>query len=155
MSTESNPAAGERATGAEAETIQVLEFALNDETYCVDIEYVAEIVDRTELTSVPNAPRAVEGVMDLRGRTTAIVNPKTLLGLAPGAESKRIIIFNGDTVDGGATGWVVDEVFQVFRVSLDEVEDPPFADDGSIRGVVRRDGELVIWVDPETTSTGY
>ncbi|MFC7228250.1 chemotaxis protein CheW [Salinirubellus salinus] len=137
----------------EGETVQVLEFALNDETYCVDIEYVAEIVDRTELTNVPNAPHAVEGVMDLRGRTTAIVNPKTLLGLADAAESKRIVIFNSDTVDDGATGWVVDEVFQVVRVTPGDVEAPPF-DDDSIRGVVRREEELVIWVDPEAASAG-
>jgi purine-binding chemotaxis protein CheW len=137
----------------EGETVQVLEFALNDETYCVDIEYVAEIVDRTELTNVPNAPRAVEGVMDLRGRTTAIVNPKKLLGLADAAESKRIVIFNSDTVDDGATGWVVDEVFQVVRVAPGDVETPPF-DDDSIRGVVRREEDLVIWVDPEAASAG-
>lgn len=151
MSTEVDTTAADGAP--EGETVQVLEFALNDETYCVDIEYVAEIVDRTELTNVPNAPRAVEGVMDLRGRTTAIVNPKKLLGLAETAESKRIVIFNSDTVDEGATGWVVDEVFQVVRVAPGDVEAPPF-DDESIRGVVRREDGLVIWVDPEAASAG-
>lgn len=48
-----------------ATTGQVLEFQLGSETYCVSIDYVTEIVDIGELTSVPNAPPHVRGVYDL------------------------------------------------------------------------------------------
>lgn len=130
--------------------IQVLEFKLGEETYCVDIEYVSEIVDRGSLTAVPNAPDYVDGVMDLRGRTTSIVNPKALLNLDTGeGESKRIVIFDSSKFeDDAAVGWLVDEVYQVVRVTMDEIEEPPLEKDDSIEGVIKRDGELVIWISP-------
>ena len=152
--THAGPADG-GAVSAEAdangrEEVQVLEFKLGTETYCVDIDYVSEIVDKGSLTEVPNAPHYVDGVMDLRGRTTSIVNPKSLLNVAGGGgESKRIVIFDPGTFgDDAAIGWVVDEVYQVFRVPLDDVEEPPMDNDDAIRGIVKRDGELIIWISP-------
>ncbi|WP_410764977.1 chemotaxis protein CheW [Haloferax sp. DFSO60] len=132
-----------------AAEVQVLEFQLGSETYCVDIEYVSEIVDKGQLTTVPNAPSYVEGVMDLRGRTTSIINPKSLLNIDEAGESKRIVIFDpGKFEDEAATGWLVDEVYQVVRVSMNDVEEPPLEKDDAIEGVIKRDGELVIWISP-------
>ncbi len=129
--------------------VQVLEFELGSETYCVDIDYVSEIVDKGSLTPVPNAPHYVDGVMDLRGRTTSIVNPKALLNVGAGSESKRIIIFDPGTFDDdAAVGWVVDEVYQVIRVSLNDVEAPPLEHDRSIEGVIKSDDGLIVWISP-------
>ncbi|WP_018256404.1 chemotaxis protein CheW [Halomicrobium katesii] len=129
---------------------QVLEFELGEETYCVSIDYVTEIVDVGDLTTVPNAPRHVEGVMDLRGRTTSIVNPKSVFGIGDGGAEQRIIVFDPEIIeDQSAAGWLVDEVDQVVQISDEQVDDSPAADsDGSIRGVVKRDDDFVIWVDP-------
>ena len=82
----STPTAADDADDT-ARTIQMLEFELGGETYCVDIGYVSEIVDRGSVTPVPNAPDFVEGVMDLRGRTTSIVDPKTLLNVGTESET--------------------------------------------------------------------
>lgn len=130
--------------------VQVLEFKLEDEVYCVDIAYISEIVDRTDLTTVPGGPPHVEGVIDLRGRTTTITNPKTALGIPATDAGKRIVIFNAERLaDGKATGWIVDEVYQVTRISMDDVDESPFADDETVQGVVKRDGQLLIWINPE------
>jgi len=130
-------------------TGQVLEFKLGAETYCVSIGYVTEIVDVGELTQVPNAPAHVEGVMDLRGRTTSIVDPKAVFGIHGDSDGKRIIVFDPEIVqDQGAAGWLVDEVHQVVQVTPEQIDRSPANDTGSIRGVVKRDDEFVIWVDP-------
>ncbi|MFC6863586.1 chemotaxis protein CheW [Halomicroarcula sp. GCM10025817] len=130
-------------------TGQVLEFKLGTETYSVSIDYVTEIVDVGELTKVPNAPSYVEGVMDLRGRTTSIVDPKAVFGLDDDGEGRRIIVFDPDIVqEQSAVGWLVDEVFQVVQVDPEQVDRSPGDDTGSIRGVVKRDDDFVIWVDP-------
>ncbi|WP_276273836.1 chemotaxis protein CheW [Haloarcula litorea] len=134
---------------AQSTTGQVLEFELGAETYCVSIDYVTEIVDVGDLTQVPNAPPYVEGVMDLRGRTTSIVDPKTIFGIDGDADGKRIIVFDPEIVQTqGAAGWLVDEVFQVVQITPDQVDRSPANDSGSIRGVVKRDDDFVIWVDP-------
>ncbi|AUV81569.1 chemotaxis protein CheW [Salinigranum rubrum] len=143
------PATPDHEESESATEIQVLEFKLGSETYCVDIDYVSEIVDKGSLTTVPNAPHYVDGVMDLRGRTTSIVNPKSLLNIREETEAKRIIIFDsGGFDDDAAIGWVVDEVYQVVRVSMNDVEKPPLDNDPSIEGIIKRDDELVIWISP-------
>ena len=131
-------------------TGQVLEFELGGETYCVSIDYVTEIVDVGELTAVPNSPRHVKGVMDLRGRTTAIIDPKIVFDIAEEGEQRRIIVFDPDIVaDQEAAGWLVDEVRQVRRVDPENVDPSPAGTDAkSIKGVIKRDDGFVIWVDP-------
>ena len=137
------------AEADDAREVQVLEFKLGSERYCVDIDYVSEIVDKGSLTRVPNAPHYVDGVMDLRGRTTSIINPKALLSINEQTESKRIVIFDpGKFEEGAAVGWVVDEVYQVIRVSMDDVEDSPLDDGGAIEGIIKREDGLIMWISP-------
>lgn len=136
-------------------TNQVLEFKLGAETYCVSIDYVTEIVDVGELTTVPNSPPHVEGVMDLRGRTTSIINPKTVFGIDGSGEEQRIIVFDPEITDSqGAAGWLVDEVYQVSQVDPANVDTPPSdKDSDSIEGIVKRDGGFIIWANPKAIRT--
>jgi len=130
---------------------QVLEFAVGEETYCVSIDYVTEIVDIGNVTTVPNAPPHIRGVMDLRGRTTSIVDPKVVFGIDDDGDEHRIIVFDPAIVDDqGAAAWAVDEVFQVVQVDKNDVDDSPSRDEEAIRGVFKRDDDFVIWVDPKS-----
>ena len=141
------------STGATDE--QVLEFAVGEETYCVSIDYVTEIVDIGNVTTVPNAPPHIRGVIDLRGRTTSIVDPKVVFGIDDDGDERRIIVFDPAIVDDqGAAGWAVDEVFQVVQVDTNDVDDSPSQDEEAIRGVFKRDGDFVIWVDPKSVHSG-
>ncbi|MDY6818067.1 MAG: chemotaxis protein CheW [Halobacteriales archaeon] len=128
---------------------EVLEFELGPETYCVDIEYVEEIVETGTLTEIPNSPSYVKGVMDLRGRTTTIIDPTTVLDLSHEASGDRIIIFDPEQMeDTGAVGWVVDGADRVVRVEEERIEDAAPTDDAAINGVIKHDDEFVIYVDP-------
>jgi purine-binding chemotaxis protein CheW len=133
-------------------TDQVLEFDLGEETYCVSIDYVTEIVDIDDVTSVPNSPPHVVGVMDLRGRTTSIIDPKVVFGIENGDDAQRIIVFDPDIVeDQSAAGWLVEEVNQVVQVDTADVDRSPAADDEAIHGVIKQGGnDFVIWVDPQS-----
>lgn len=125
--------------------IQVLEFALGSERYCVDISYIDEIVDVKDIVVVPNTPPQVEGVMDLRGETTKIINPKVVLDIEDDGEGKRIVVFESDDSDG-TIGWLVDEVFEVTRITSDSVDRTVARD--TVRGVVQRDHGFVVWANP-------
>lgn len=134
----------------------VLEFELGAETYCVSIDYVAEIVDVGEVTAVPNAPPSVRGVMDLRGRTTAIVDPTVVFDIDADAEPRRVVVFEPEVVaDGTPTGWLVDEVTHVVDVDHADLDDAPGSEAAAINGVLKRDGgEFAIWVDPGAVHAG-
>lgn len=135
---------------------QVLEFKLGEETYCVSIDHVTEIVDVGDLTSVPNSPPHVRGVMDLRGRTTSIVDPKAVFNVPGGGEERRIVVFDPEIVtDQGAAGWLVDEVYHVLQVDEADLDPSPGSDDDTVVGVLKQeDGDFVIWVDPEAVHAG-
>ena len=138
------------AIEADAEPTKVLEFGLGDGTYCLDIGVIDEIVDAGELTRIPNSPDHVEGVMDLRGRTTTIVDPKTLFGIDEAGRRGRIVVFDDDKVDeSGTVGWMVDEVFQVRDVVPDDVDAGTTADDAGVNGIVKSDERFVVWVTPD------
>lgn len=134
---------------------QVLEFRLDGEAYCVSIDCVTEIVDMGDLTPIPNAPEHVQGVMDLRGETTAIVDPKVRLDL-DGAVGSRIVIFDSAVFgDDRAVGWAVDSVREVARVDPESIDEPP-VDRDHVRSIIKREEGFVVWVDPgrmETTGS--
>jgi purine-binding chemotaxis protein CheW len=130
--------------------IQVLEFDLNDQRYCVEIEHVAEIVDEKALTSVPDSQPHVVGVMNLREQTTTIVDPKVVFGLDRPERDHRIIVF--DTETDGQTGWLVDALDQVSTFERSAVQ--PQEDADTIHGLVSRDDGFLLWVDPTVVTDG-
>ncbi|EMA01417.1 purine-binding chemotaxis protein CheW [Haloarcula vallismortis] len=133
------------------ELVRVLEFALGDEYYCLDIDYVEEIVKRETVTRVPNTEDYVEGVVDLRGQITTILNPKAMMDIDSDGTENLIVVFDaGVFEEQGAMGWIVDEVRQVVPVAESEVNTAP-VDGEYINGVVDRDGEdeFVIWIEPD------
>lgn len=139
-------------SSASTETnLQVLEFRLEDRNYCVDIAHIDEIVNKgDDLTPLPNSESHVEGLVDLRGTTTTIVNPKVLLNLEGEGDGSRVIVFT-QTDENRTTGWVIDEVNEVIRIDDEDVDDSVEGD--SINGIVKKDGEFIVWVDPESMAT--
>lgn len=135
-----------------AGTNKVLEFGLGSDRYCLDIDSVDEIVDAGELTRIPNSPPHIAGVMDLRGKTTTIVDPKTVFDIDEAGPRDRIVVFDEGVLEaGGTVGWMVDEVFQVRDVDPDDVDDSTLSDD-AIRGIVKSEDRFVVWIDPAATA---
>lgn len=154
---EPTPAAGSaevadaKETTTEEEETRVLEFTLDDENYCLDIEYIEEIVKEETITRVPNTPEYVAGVVDLRGQITTILNPKVTLGKENTAADELIVVFDSEAFeDQGHLGWVVDDVRQVSPIVESEVNDPPMEAE-YINGVIDRgdDEGFVIWTSPD------
>lgn len=122
----------------------VLEFSLGDGRYCMDIANVDEIVDADEeITPVPNSDPQVVGVVDLRGQTTTVIDPKVALDVDGETTGRRIVVLSGH--DG--KGLLIDDVHQVERVDADAVDESTAT--ATTRGVIRRDDRFVVWVDPD------
>lgn len=139
------------SVGAATEpSVRVLEFVVGDQVYCIDIEEVEEIVKRESVTRVPNTEAYVEGVVDLRGQITTILDTKQLLDVDVEGPESLLVIFAPDAFEEhGTVGWVVDEVRQVVPVMDSQVRTAP-SDAEYVRGVVDRDDEdeLVVWIRP-------
>jgi purine-binding chemotaxis protein CheW len=112
---------GDRADDEE----QFVIFTLAQEEYGVPIEAVQEIVRVPELiTRVPKTPAFVEGVINLRGAVMPIIDQRRRFAL-PHAEHndrQRIVVF---LVNGVRTGFIVDSVSEVLKVSRKEIAEAP------------------------------
>lgn len=115
----------ERTQAAIAEDEQVVVFRLGTEEFGVPIESVQEIVRvPSELTHVPKAPAAVEGVINLRGQVLPVMDLRRRLGMAGVArnDGQRIVVF---MIQGVRTGFIVDAVAEVLKVPRSAIEPAP------------------------------
>ncbi|CAB50463.1 chemotaxis protein CheW [Pyrococcus abyssi] len=133
--------------------IQVVAFRLGDEEFCLEISKVREIKEMMPITRVPNAPDFVEGVINLRGQITTVINLKKLLGYYDDEDlsNKKIIIAE---VNGEIVGVIVDAVSDVITLTEDQIEQPPKTlaskvDMKAIKGIAKiNNGErLLIMLD--------
>ncbi len=135
--------------------LQIVVFSLVDkktskkEDYGVSIEQVREIRPLESITKVPNAKSYVRGVMNLRGMIVPVVDVKEKLGFSSSEINSKARILVAD-VKGRLTGLLIDEVDQVMRIPLKEVETNLSGGLESlayINGVAKTSGRLVVLLD--------
>jgi purine-binding chemotaxis protein CheW len=98
---------------------------LGKEEFGVPIESVQEIVRLPdEMTKVPKAPSAVEGVINLRGAVLPVIDLRRRLGLAAvdRSDRQRIVVL---AIDGVRTGFIVDSVAEVLKIPKSAIEPAP------------------------------
>lgn len=104
---------------------QVVVFRLGKEEFGVPIDSVQEIVRVSEnLTHVPKADAAVQGVINLRGAVLPVIDLRRRLGLEPVERSdrQRIMVF---VIAGVRTGFIVDSVAEVLKIHKSAIEPAP------------------------------
>jgi purine-binding chemotaxis protein CheW len=109
-------------------TKQMLTFMLGDETYGVDILRVQEIRGWYPVTRIPQSPRHVLGVLNLRGSIVPIVDLRMRLNLerAEYTAVTVIIVLSIFSAHGRRdVGVVVDAVSDVVNVQTNDVKPAP------------------------------
>lgn len=103
--------------------VQLVVFQLGAEEFGVDISQVREIIKPTEITKMPNSPEFVEGVINLRGQITTIMDLRKRLDMeVVDSDQTRIIIVD---ISDEIIGMVVDSVTEVRRLPQSDIEPTP------------------------------
>lgn len=140
-----------------------LAFTLEGQDYAVPIQQVQEIRESSKVTPLPNSPRHIKGVLNLRGTIVPIVDLRLRFQLDEKSQDafSVVVVVN---VGGRLAGLVVDTVSDVLRVgsgercAMSEFEGQagrPF-----IEGLAQINGRLLILLDverllnPEDLATG-
>lgn len=133
---------------------QYLTFILAGEEYGVDILSVREIRGWDSATPVPNAPKHVKGVINLRGTIVPLIDLRERFSLEPLEYGPMtvVIVLNVNTEKGSKTmGIVVDAVSDVYSISADDMRDPPdlgdSVDTNYIKGLVNVNERMVILLE--------
>ncbi|HEY6128686.1 MAG TPA: chemotaxis protein CheW [Candidatus Acidoferrum sp.] len=130
--------------------LQVVGFRIGEETFGVRIGSVREIVRVPEITSVPNAPDTIEGVINLRGKIIPVMDLRKRFGQSEIQQEKknRILVVE---LDNKLVGLIVNSASEVLKIPPSEIESPGsvFADSesGYVTGVGKLKGRLVILLD--------
>jgi len=132
--------------------IQLVSFKIGNEEFGVDILKVQEINRMMEITTVPNAPTFVEGVVNLRGRIIPVIDLRTRLGMIKVEHSIKTRIIVVELVDK-TVGFIVDEVNEVLRIPRSITEPPPEMvagiDANYLTAVAKLEDRLLILLDLE------
>jgi len=130
--------------------LQVVGFRIGRETFGLPISMVREIVRVPEITTVPNAPDYIEGVINLRGRIIPVVDLRKRFGVKSAEPNKktRIVVVE---LGARAIGLIVNSASEVLRIPPSEIEEPHTVfQEGEldfITGVGKLNGRLVILLD--------
>ena len=129
-------------------------FYVADLFFGVDVLHVQEVLRSQQMTSVPQAPGVIEGLINLRGQIVTAIDMRRRLGLPQRAGGQSPMNMVVRTVDG-AVSLLVDEIGDVLDMDSATYERPPQNLDPAakelIRGVYKLKDKLLLVLDEERT----
>lgn len=139
---------------SEHQELQVVVFSLINQQdkieFGIPIEEVQEIIRLQKITLLPEYPHFVEGVLNLRGTVTPVIDLAKRFGFNAGIRTEQTGIIVCE-VNGFRAGIVVDAVSEVLR--LLDIEAPPSLTGNNaseyLQGVARVENRLILVINLE------
>ena len=105
-----------------------ISFTLNDDSYCIELNYVKEVLKDAAITNVPGTPDYIEGIMNLRGDYITVINLKKFLNLNPckNNDKKPVIIVKCNELKLAFLIDKINELFEFFETDSTENNDSYF-----------------------------
>ena len=137
-----------------------LTFTLANEEYGIALLKVKEIIGMMPITSVPQTPEYVKGVINLRGKVIPVSDLRLRFEMAAANYTDRTCIIVVE-IHGEETtiqvGIVVDAVSEVMNIKAEEVEEAPSfgtkVETDYILGMANMDGQVKILLDIDRVLT--
>jgi len=133
-----------------ADLIQVVCFKLEDEEYAFDILNIKEVIHLNSITSVPQMPQFVLGVINIRGTIVPVfdLKRKFILHEKDFTADTRIIVA---ILNSGMAGLVVDEVLENLIINKRKMDPVPSVkmkiDKDCVIGIGKLDRRLITILD--------
>lgn len=99
-----------------------ISFNLNDDSYCIELTYVKEVLKDTSITHVPGTPNFIEGIMNLRGDYITVLNLKKFLNLqaTKTLDKKPVVIVKCNELK---LALLIDKINELFEIQEDDMPD--------------------------------
>jgi len=105
-----------------------LTFILAGEEYGIGILKIKEIIGMMTITTIPQTPPFVKGVINLRGKVIPVIDLRLKFGMEAMAYTDRtcIVVVEISAESGNVlVGIVVDTVSEVLNIKANDIENPP------------------------------
>ena len=131
-----------------------LTFTMANEEYGIGILKIKEIIGMMPVTTVPQTPEFVKGVINLRGKVIPVIDLRLRFGMAAVEYTERTCIIVVEIQGQAGTvqiGIVVDAVSEVLNIRGQDVEETPTfgakLDTDYILGMAKMEGGVKILLD--------
>jgi purine-binding chemotaxis protein CheW len=130
-----------------------LTFILNEEEYGINILKIKEIIGMMPITTIPQTPSHVKGIINLRGKIIPVIDLRLKFDMSAIEYTERTCII---VVEIGSTekifmGIVVDSVSEVLNIKAADVESTPSfgtkLDTRNINGIAKIGDSIKILLD--------
>jgi purine-binding chemotaxis protein CheW len=99
-------------------------FRIAKESYGIGIRHIIEIIELQTISTVPDMPSYVMGVINLRGKVIPIVNLRLRFGMEVREYDDRTCIVVAQ-IDGVLIGFIVDTVEEVLEIAETNIAPAP------------------------------
>jgi purine-binding chemotaxis protein CheW len=137
-----------------------LVFHLGREEFGIRVLKVQEIMGIQDITAVPQTPRHIKGVINLRGKVIPVVDLRLKFGLPEREYTQRtciVVVRVGAGAVSMPTGIVVDGVAEVLNLAAADIEDTPDFGDGTatpyLLGMAKVKGKVKILLEIDRVLT--
>ena len=103
---------------------QFLTFTLNSEEYGIEILKVREIIGVMDITTVPQTPEFMKGVINLRGTVIQVVDLRLKFSMQEEEHTQETCVIVVET-NSSQVGIMVDSVSEVLNIQNGEIEETP------------------------------
>jgi purine-binding chemotaxis protein CheW len=138
------------------ETRQYLAFNLGEESFALDVANLREILEFTSVTKVPQTPKFMRGVINLRGSVVPVLDMRLKFNMSEVEKTVNtcIIVVEVSLDDEHAViGALVDSVQEVFELEPEDIEPAPkigtHLKTEFIKGIGKRDNRFIMILDIE------
>ena len=125
--------------------VQLVGFIIGEEEYAVPILTIQEIIKPIPWTRVPQTPKYVLGVFNLRGSVIPLIDLRIKFGLPPknhNDETRFFVLKQDDEV----AGFVIDRLTAAIRIKKSDIGPPPdtlASEESMIDGVGKQEGKIL------------
>ena len=130
-----------------------LTFVLGEEIYGIEILKASEIIGLMDITTVPQTPDYMKGVINLRGKVIPVIDLRKKFSMQEGVHTQETCVIVVE-VNGSSIGLIVDSVSEVSDITGEEIENAPSygqgIDTSFIMGLGKVKNKIIILLDIDT-----
>lgn len=136
---------------------QYLTFSVDMEVYGIGIRYVTEIIGIQPISTLPEAPEYIKGIINLRGKIIPVIDMRVKFKKKPAEYTERTCIIVVE-LNENLAGLIVDSVAEVISISDENITAPPDFGKGEvsryISGIGKVDGSVKLLLKLEALFGG-
>lgn len=126
-----------------------LSFLLGNESFCIEIANIIEIIGIQPITEIPELPTYIKGVVNLRGKIIPVIDVRQRLKKTSVEYNSRTCIVIVD-IKSVYVGLIVDNVAEVTTIPEEDISKPAdFSKNAYIRGIGKVDKDVKLILDCE------